>query len=103
MSWAGVLIVGVISYLTKLFGSMVPQRVLQLPYVARLAFFLPTALLAALTSVQVFVSDNQLVIDARFAGIIAGAIAYKLRANFAVIVVTAALVAAILRAAFNLS
>ncbi|MBM3691218.1 MAG: AzlD domain-containing protein [Actinobacteria bacterium] len=97
MSWTGVLAVSIIAYLTKLSGMLVPQRILNKPYFSQLALLLPTALLAALTAVQVFGDNKQLVLDARLAGLLAGAIAYKLKATFIVIVITAAITAALLR------
>jgi branched-subunit amino acid transport protein len=98
MNWAGVLAVSAIAYLTKLAGITIPQRILDKPYIAKLAVLLPTSLLAALTAVQVFATGNSLVLDARAAGLAAGVVAYKMRAPFIVIVVTAAVVAALLRA-----
>lgn len=103
MSWIGVILVSAIAYLTKLAGIVIPQRILQQPYFAKLALLLPTSLLAALTAVQVFARDNNLVLDARVPGLLAGAIAYKLRAPFIVIVIVAAAVAAILRATTSIS
>lgn len=98
MSWAGVFAVSAIAYLTKLAGIAIPQHVLDKPYIAKLAVLLPTSLLAALTAVQVFAAETALVLDARAAGLAAGVVAYKLRAPFIVIVITAAAVAALLRA-----
>lgn len=98
MSWFGVLTVSMLAYLTKLAGIMIPQQILDRPYFSKLALLLPTALLAALTSVQVVASDQKLTLDARFAGLLAGVVAYKLKAPFIVIVITAAAVAALLRA-----
>ncbi len=98
MSWIGVLTVSIIAYLTKLAGIMIPQHILDRPYFSKLALLLPTALLAALTAVQVAATDQQLTLDARFAGLLAGAVAYKLKAPFIVIVISAAAVAAVLRA-----
>jgi hypothetical protein len=98
MSWFGILAISSIAYFTKLTGILIPQRILEKPYFANLAVLLPTALLAALTAVQVFAKQNDVVVDARFAGVLAGVIAYKLKAPFIVIVITAAVVAAILRA-----
>lgn len=98
MSWLGVLIVSMLAYLTKLAGIMIPQQILDRLYFSKLALLLPTALLAALTAVQVAATDQQLTLDARFAGLLAGAVAYKLKAPFIVIVITAAAVAALLRA-----
>jgi len=103
MTWVGVLSVSAIAYLTKLAGIMIPQRILDRPYFAKLALLLPTALLAALTAVQVVATDQDLELDARFAGLVAGFIAYKLKAPFVLIVVIAALTAAMLRAVFGIN
>ena len=55
---------------------------------------LAVTLLAALVAVSTFVSDGHLTIDARAAGVAAGAVAVVLRAPFVVVVVLAAAVAA---------
>jgi len=97
MSWVGIFGVSLVAYLTKLAGIAIPQQILERPYFAKLALLLPTALLAALTAVQVFGAANQVVIDARAIGLLAGIIAYKLRAPFIVIVIAAASAAAVIR------
>jgi len=58
---------------------------------------LPVPLLAALAAVQTFGSGQALVVDARFPGLAAAAIALVLRAPFLVVVVVAGVVAAGLR------
>ena len=57
------------------------------------------ALIAGLVVVQVLADGRQLVVDARLAGLAAGALALLLRAPFLVVVVVAAATAALLRAA----
>ena len=56
------------------------------------------ALLAALVAVQAVADGQRLAIDARLAGLAAGAVAVVLRAPFLVVVAVAAGVAAALRA-----
>jgi branched-subunit amino acid transport protein len=65
--------------------------------VRRIAALLPVALLAALVAVQTFGSGQALIVDARFPGVAAAAIALVLRAPFLVVVVAAGVVAAGLR------
>ena len=64
-----------------------------------MAVLLPIALLAALTAVQVFGHGKGLSLDPRAAGLGFAAVALVLRAPFLVVVIGAALVAALLRAA----
>ena len=56
-------------YAAKLAGLSVPASVLARPAVRRLAALLPIALLAALIGVQTFGAGQQLVVDARLAGL----------------------------------
>ena len=95
--WPLVLIASVGCYALKLAGHSVPQRVLDRPRVRRIAALLPVSLLAALVAVQTFGSGPALVVDARFAGVAAAAVALVLRAPFLVVVVVAGVVAAGLR------
>ena len=95
--WPLVLIASVGCYALKLSGHSVPQRVLDRPRVRRIAALLPVSLLAALVAVQTLGSGPALVVDARFAGVTAAAVALVLRAPFLVVVVVAGVVAAGLR------
>ena len=52
--WTAVLAAGVLAWLTKLAGYLVPQRWLSGPWVNRVMAALPVALLAALVAVQTF-------------------------------------------------
>jgi len=84
-------------YLAKLAGLSLPARVLERPRVRHIAALLPIALLAALTALQTVSSGSRLVIDARLAGVAAGAVALLLRAPFIVVVAVAAGTAALIR------
>jgi branched-subunit amino acid transport protein len=96
--WAAVFATSLGSYLIKLTGLSLPQQLLDRPRVRRLAVFLPVALLAALTAVQVLGAGRGLALDARVAGVAFAVVALRLRAPFIVVVVGAAAVAAGVRA-----
>ncbi|MEU3703553.1 AzlD domain-containing protein [Streptomyces anulatus] len=85
-------------YLAKLLGLLVPAGVLERPLVQRMAALLPVALLAALTAQQTFGDAQQLVLDARAAGLGAAALALVLRAPFLIVVGAGVLVTAGVRA-----
>ncbi|MFB6520916.1 AzlD domain-containing protein [Streptomyces sp. NPDC056401] len=92
----GITVVG--CYAVKLAGLLVPAGALERPAVRKLAALLPVALLAALTAQQTFATGQELVIDARAAGLAAAAVALVLRAPFLVVVAAAVAVTAGLRA-----
>ncbi|WP_411084104.1 AzlD domain-containing protein [Streptomyces sp. cmx-18-6] len=85
-------------YLAKLLGLLVPAGVLERPLVQRMAALLPVALLAALTAQQTFGDGQQIVLDARAAGLAAAGLALVLRAPFLVVVGAAVVVTAGVRA-----
>jgi branched-subunit amino acid transport protein len=87
--WALVLAGGVGCYLLKLAGLSVPAAWVQRPWVARVAEFVPAALLAALVAVQAGTSGNRLVLDGRLVGLAVAAVALALRAPFIVVLVLA--------------
>lgn len=95
--WTAVVVGGVGCYLLKLAGLSVPDRVLDHPVAARVADYIPVALLAALVAVQVLADGPTLVVDARLAGLGAAVVLLVLRAPFLVVVFGAALVAALVR------
>ncbi len=84
-------------YALKLLGVSVPERWLDDPRVRTVSFYLPIALLAALTAVQTFADGRHLTVDARLAGVLAAVVALTLRAPFIVVIVVAAVVAALVR------
>jgi uncharacterized membrane protein len=97
-TWAAVLLLAAGAYLLKLAGWLLPARAFEDPRVRRAAVLLPVALLAALVVVQAFADGRALTLDARAAGLLAGAVAVALRAPFLVLVLVAAVTAALLRA-----
>lgn len=98
-TWTAVAITAVGCYAVKLLGLSVPAGLLERPLVKRLAALVPIALLAALTALQTFgTSGLRLTVDARSAGLAAAAVALLLRAPFLVIVASAVLVTAAVRA-----
>ena len=97
MIWTAVLLAAAGCYLLKLLGMSIPAAVLEHPVVERVADLLPVALLAALVAVQALASGNDLVPDARLAGLAVAVVALVLRAPFIVVVGLAASTAAVVR------
>lgn len=97
--WIAVLSACLIAYLLKLAGYLVPHHLLETPAVARVTPLLPVALLSSLVVTQAFLdSGGTLVLDARAAGVGVAVVALVLRANFLVVVILAAAIAALVRA-----
>jgi hypothetical protein len=83
----------------KLLGYLVPASVMERPTPARVAALLTVALLSALVVTQTLERDHQLVLDARLPALGVAAILLAVRAPFIVVVISAAVVAALLRLA----
>ncbi|MFK0256127.1 MULTISPECIES: AzlD domain-containing protein [unclassified Streptomyces] len=96
--WIAIALTAVGCYAVKLAGLLVPAGALERPLVRRLAELLPVALLAALTAQQTFATGQELVLDARAAGLVAAGLALVLRAPFLVVVGAAVAVTAAVRA-----
>ena len=96
--WWAVILGSLLAYALKLAGHSVPHRLLDKPLVLSVSDYLPIALLSALVAVQTFAVGQTLVLDARFAGLAAAAVALLLRAPFLLVVLVAAATAAGLRA-----
>lgn len=97
-SWTVVIAVGAVTVAIKALGPMLLGGK-QLPMrVTDVVALLAPALLAALVAVNTFGGDQELVVDARVPGVLAGAVAIKLKAPVLVVVVVAALVTATVRA-----
>ena len=95
--WAAILAAAAGCYLLKLAGLSVPRRVLERPYVERVAARVPVALLAALIATGTFTGGRALVADARAAGLAAAGVALALRAPFLVVVAAATVTTAVVR------
>jgi branched-subunit amino acid transport protein len=97
MTWLAIALTSVGCFALKAVGWLLPASVLDRPAVRRSAELLPVALLSALVVVQVLGSGRSLVLDARAAGLLAGAVALVLRAPFLVVVLVAAATAGVVR------
>jgi branched-subunit amino acid transport protein len=97
--WAAIIASAVGCYLLKLAGLSVPDRILDRPYVRRLADLIPVALLGALVAVEALSTGQRLTPDARLAGVAVGFAALLARAPFLVVVVAAAVTTALVRLA----
>ena len=97
MSWATLLVIAAGAFGFKVAGMLGLGRLAEGPTTRDLGLLLPPALLAALVAVQTVTTDGALTIDARAAGVTAGALAVWRGAPFWVVVVVAAVVTAGLR------
>jgi branched-subunit amino acid transport protein len=95
--WLVVLVVGLATIALKATGPvLLGDRSLPLP-VARVVALLAPVLLAALVVTQTVGGDNELVLDARLAGVGSGAAAIAVRAPLPAVVVVAAVTTALVR------
>ena len=94
-----ILLASVAVYSWKFFGYLVPESFLERPRVARTANLLTVALLAALMATQTLTKQSQIVIDSRLAAILVAAVLLKFKAPFLLVVIVAATVSALLKAA----
>jgi uncharacterized membrane protein len=90
--WAAVLIGSMSTYVLKLAGYLIPERLLSSPTMRQVTLLIPVSLLAALLAVQTFASpDGSLGVDARVVGL-------AMRAPLLIAVIAAAAAAALVRA-----
>jgi branched-subunit amino acid transport protein len=95
--WLVVLVVGAATIAIKATGPvLLGARALPEP-VARVVGLLAPVLLSALVVTQTVGGDNELVLDARLAGVGAGAVAIAARAPLPAVVIVAAVTTALLR------
>jgi branched-subunit amino acid transport protein len=95
--WLSVLAVGAATIVFKATGPVLLGR-RQLPvWLARPVGLLAPAVLAALVVTQAVGGHRELVVDARLAGLGAGAVAVALRAPLLAVIVVAAATAALIR------
>lgn len=96
--WLAVLTACLLAWLTKFAGYLVPDRVLDVPWVDRVVPLLTIALLSALVVTQGFLGPDRLpVVDARAAGLAVAVGLLLLRAPFLLVVAAAAAVTALVR------
>ncbi|MEX2278626.1 MAG: AzlD domain-containing protein [Acidimicrobiia bacterium] len=99
MSEATVVLVflGLGTYALKAAGPLLLGGRVLPRWVLRLAELAPAALLAALVATSTFALGDRLTFDARLVGLVAAAVALKLKAPFVVVVVIAAAATAVTR------
>jgi hypothetical protein len=95
--WTVILLGSLIILLLKLVGYLVPPTFMERPTPSRVATLLTVALLAALVVTQTFERDHQIVLDARLPAVGVAAVLLALRVPFFVVVLSAAIVAAVVR------
>ncbi len=98
LTWVAIAVAGLLAWLTKVAGHTLPEQVVENPRVHRIAAYVTVALLISLATVQTFATGRAIVFDARVAAIAVAAFLLWRRAPFLVVVVSAAAVAAGLRA-----
>ena len=96
--WIAIGVMTVISFAIKAVGPVALGGRELPPAAERLIVLMPAALLSALVMVQTFAHSRDLVLDARAAGLVAAIVALALRASVLVVLLTAALVTAGVRA-----
>jgi hypothetical protein len=97
--WTIILLASLAVLVLKLLGYLVPPSVMERPTPARVATLLTVALLSALVVTQTLERDHQIVLDARVPALGVAAVLLALRAPFILVVLSAAIVAALLRLA----
>ena len=95
--WLSVLVVGVATVAFKATGPVLLGRREMPTWLAGPVAFLAPAVLAALVVTQAVGGHREIVIDARLAGLGAGAVAVALRAPLLAVMVVAAATAALVR------
>lgn len=97
MTWLVVATVGAVTIVFKASGPVLLGRRRLPTRVAALVDVLAPAMLAALVVTQTVGGDGEIVVDERLAGVVAGAIALRLRAPLLVVMVVAAATAGLIR------
>lgn len=98
MSWTLVLTLGLGAYAFKVLGLVVIGARELPPVVERCLALIPAALLSALIIKDTFSTGQELVLDARAAGVVVAAFAVWRRAPIVLVIVLGAAVTALVRA-----
>jgi branched-subunit amino acid transport protein len=97
-TWIVVVVVSVVTIAIKALGPMLLGGKPLPEGITGVVVLLAPALLAALVAVNTLGGDRELVVDARLPGVLAAAVAIRLRAPVLVVVLIAAAVTATIRA-----
>jgi len=98
-TWIVVVVVSIVTIAIKALGPMLLGGKPLPGGITGVVVLLAPALLAALVAVNTLGGDRELVVDARLPGVLAAAVAIRLRAPVLVVVLVAAAVTATIRAA----
>lgn len=98
--WIGIFVAAALVYSWKIFGYLLPVKLLEKPKITRTVATLTVSLLSALFGLQAVISGNQIQFDARIPALIVAGLLLIIRAPFIVVVAVAAAVAALVRAFF---
>ncbi len=98
MTWPAILGLAMAAYGCKLAGLVFGDRLRGIGVVERVLVQLPVAVLAAVVVVLTVSNERSIAIDARAAGVVAGAVAAWQRVPFVGVVVVAAATTAVMRA-----
>jgi branched-subunit amino acid transport protein len=96
--WTSIAALTVIGFVIKAAGPVALGGRSLPPAAERLIVLLPAALLTALVMVQTFADERELVLDARAAGVAVAVVAACLRASMLVVLLSATVTTALLRA-----
>ena len=97
-TWIVVVVVSIVTIAIKALGPMLLGGKPLPEGITGVVVLLAPALLAALVAVNTLGGDRELVVDARLPGVLAAAVAIRLRAPVLVVVLVAAAVTATIRA-----
>lgn len=97
--WGWVILAVVASYLIKLSGYLLPQKLLDHPVVIKLAAALTVGLLASLTVMNTVGKGQAIILDSRLLALGVAAIALWLKAPYIVVVLAGGVAAALGRLA----
>jgi len=92
-----VLLASGLCYAIKMAGYLLPHKWLEHPEISRLAARITVAMLAALVAIQLLGQGRTLTVDERVPAVAVAAVLLWRRAPFVVVVISAAVVAALLR------
>ena len=95
--WLGVIVAALVVWALKNLGYVIPQRLVQGPFVTQMAALTTVALLASLVVAQALQNDATLSVDARVPAVLVAGGLLALKAPFWLVLVSAGVVAAGLR------
>ena len=93
--WMAILVSSGLIFLARIIGYNVPGSILAKERLQRITSLIPIVLLSALVGSQTMVKSGEVVIDHRLAGLLAGAIALRLKGSFLIVLVIAGLTGAL--------